>query len=134
MTVGVGHSITLQLNYYNMAFKFEKLEVWQSSVELTGIIHDVSSKFPTSELYILTSQIKRAVDSVSLNIAEGSTGQSNPEFKKFLGFAIRSAIEIVACIYIARRRKIISDEDFKLVYDFTETLVKRIQALRKSIK
>ena len=117
-----------------MAFKFENLEVWKDSVELTGIVHDVASKFPNDELYILTSQIKRAADSVSLNIAEGSTGQSNLEFRRFLGFAIRSAIEIVACIYVAKRRKIISPEDFEEIYNYTENLVKRIQALRKAIK
>ena len=46
-------------------------------------------------MYVLTSQIKRAADSIALNIAEGSTGQSNPEFAKFLGYAIRSGIEVV---------------------------------------
>jgi len=69
-----------------MPFKFEKLEVWKESVELTGLIDEVSKTFPKEEIYILTSQIKRAADSVSLNIAEGSTGQSNAEFKRFLGF------------------------------------------------
>ena len=116
-----------------MPFKFEKLEVWQESIELTRLVHEVSLKFPKDELYILAAQIKRAADSVSLNVAEGSTGQSNPEFSKFLGYAIRSGIEVVGCLYIARKRKIISDEDFKIIYDFTDTLVKRIQALRNTL-
>jgi four helix bundle protein len=117
-----------------MAFKFEKLKVWEESVELTGFIHEVSLKFPKEELYVLTSQIKRAADSVSLNFAEGSTGQSNAEFKKFLGYAIRSGIEVIGCIYIAKRRKIISEEDFKSIYKAVDMLVKRVQALRKSIE
>lgn len=117
-----------------MPFKFESLDVWKESVELTGVVHDVSAKFPSSELYVLTSQMKRAADSVCLNIAEGSTGQSSKEFKKFLGYAIRSGIEVVACIYVARRRRIISDEDFTYIYNFTDNLIKRVQALRKSIR
>lgn len=117
-----------------MPFKFEKLEVWKDSVELTGIVHEVTLKFPAPELYVLTAQIKRAADSVCLNIAEGSTGQSNAEFKRFLGYAIRSSIEVVACIYVAKRRKIISNDDFSEVYDFTDGLTKRIQALKKSIR
>jgi len=117
-----------------MAFKFEKLKVWQESVELTGYIHDISLKFPKEELYILTSQIKRATDSVSLNIAEGSTGQSNLEFKKFLGYTVRSGIEVVGCIYIAKRRKIISEKYFLYIYEAVDVLIKRIQALRNSIK
>ena len=117
-----------------MAFKFENLEIWKDSVELTGIVHDVSSKFPRAELYVLTSQIKRAADSVCLNIAEGSTGQSDPEFSKFLGYSIRSGIEIIACIYVAKRRKIISEGDFSEIYNFTDNLIKRIQALRNTLR
>ena len=116
-----------------MPFKFEKLEVWQESIELTKLIHDVTLKFPKEELYVLTSQIKRAADSVSLNIAEGSTGQSNPEFGRFLGYSIRSGIEVVSCIYIARKRGIISEEDFSTIYNFVDNLVKRLQALRNTL-
>ena len=116
-----------------MAFKFENLKVWQDAIELSGVVSDVSKSFPSHELYVLTSQIKRAADSISLNIAEGSTGQSNPEFKRFLGIAIRSGIEVISCIYIAKRRNIISEEDFHLIYNGIDGLIKRIQALRKSI-
>jgi four helix bundle protein len=116
-----------------MAFKFENLQVWQEALELTGVVHETAQKFPLTELHVLTSQIKRAADSVALNIAEGSTGQSNPEFIKFLGYAIRSAIEVVACIYIAKRRKIIAEDDFRLIYDYTDQLVKRIQALKNAV-
>jgi four helix bundle protein len=87
-----------------MPFKFEKLVVWQKSLDLSTIIHDVTKKFPREELYILTSQIKRAADSISLNIAEGSTGQTNAEFKRFLSIALRSDIEVVGCIHLANRR------------------------------
>ena len=61
-----------------MPFKFENLIVWQKAVDLSDIIHQLIKKFPKDELYILSSQFKRAADSVSLNIAEGSTGQTNP--------------------------------------------------------
>jgi len=116
-----------------MAFKFEKLEVWQESLELSFLIHQVTLSFPKDELYILTSQIKRAADSVSLNIAEGSTGQSNAEFRKFLSYSIRSGIEVVGCIHLAKKRSLIKDKDFDEIYLRTNSLVKRIQALRKSI-
>lgn len=109
-----------------MAFKFEKLEVWKDSVELSGLAHKVCLTFPKEELYILFPQIKRAADSVSLNIAEGSTGQTNPEFKKFLSYAIRSGVEVVGCIYLAKKRNIISDEDFETIYNATDQLVKRV--------
>ncbi len=66
-----------------MAFKFEKLEVWQLALELANNIHLLTRNFPKEEMFSLTSQIKRAADSVSLNIAEGSTGQSDAEQLRF---------------------------------------------------
>jgi four helix bundle protein len=116
-----------------MAFKFEKLEVWQESIELSSIVHQLTLSFPKDEIYVLSSQIKRAADSVSLNIAEGSTGQTNAEFRKFLSYAIRSGVEVVGCLYLAKRRLLIDEKDFQKAYILTELLVKRIQALRKSI-
>ncbi|SHF87546.1 four helix bundle protein [Cnuella takakiae] len=95
-----------------MPFKFEKLQVWQKALDLTGIIHDVTRRFPKEELFMLTSQIKRAADSICLNIAEGATTLSNAEFSRFLQIALRSDMEVVGCIFIAQRRGIICDEDF----------------------
>jgi len=121
-------------NKETMSFKFEELKVWQKSLELTLMIHDLTLRFPKDELYILTSQIKRAADSVSLNIAEGSTGQTDAEFNKFLGYALRSAIEVVSCLHIGLKRNIISKADFENNYNLTSEIIKMIQALRKSLK
>jgi four helix bundle protein len=117
-----------------MAFKFEKLIVWQKALELSSVVHEVALKFPKDELYNLTSQIKRAADSVSLNIAEGSTGQTNPEFNRFLGIAMRSDIEVVGCIYIAQKRNLISKDDFEMIYKMCEEILVMIGALRNSLK
>jgi len=117
-----------------MSFKFEKLDVWQKAIDLSFDVHQLTREFPREELYILTSQIKRAADSVALNIAEGSTGQSNPEFKQFVGYAIRSAIEVVSCLYIGKRREIIKEDNFKKLYSETQSIVRMLQALRKSLK
>lgn len=76
--------------------------------------------------------MQRAADSVALNIAEGSTGQSNPEFKKFLSYSIRSAIEVVSCLYLGKKRSIINDEDFTKLYSSYEGLIIKIQALKNS--
>jgi len=95
-----------------MPFKFEKLIIWQKSLELSDEVNQLTKTFPKEEVYVLTSQIKRAADSVSLNIAEGSTGQSNAEFARFLGIALRSDIEVVGCIFLAQRRGYIKKETF----------------------
>lgn len=117
-----------------MPFKFEKLEVWKLAIELSNRVNAMCKRFPKEELFILTSQMKRAADAVSLNIAEGSTGQSNQKFQRFLGYDLRSAIEVVSCIYLAKNRDYISENDFKQLYDFIDSLCKKIQALRNSLK
>ena len=117
-----------------MAFKFEKLKVWQRAVDLSGEIYQLTERFPKKEMFVLTSQIQRASDSIALNIAEGSTGQTNPEFKRFLSMALRSAMEVVSCFYLARKRRLVNDEEFTYFYNFLTELIKGIQALRNSIK
>jgi four helix bundle protein len=116
-----------------MAFKFEKLKVWQKALDLAGEIDKMTKTFPKEEIYVLTSQVKRAADSISMNIAEGSTGQSNPEFKKFLGYALRSDIEVVNCLHLAIRRGYINEEIFQKHYQSCEQILIMISALIKSL-
>lgn len=117
-----------------MAFKFENLEIWQKALDLTNDVSLLTkNSFPKEELFILTSQIKRAADSVVLNIAEGCTGQTNPVFINFLNYSLRSAVEVVSCLFIARKRNIISEADFQRLYSEYEALTKMITALRNTL-
>lgn len=116
-----------------MAFKFENLRVWQRAMDLNEKIFLLSKNFPADERYNLTSQIKRAADSVVLNIAEGSTSQSNPEFIRFLGYSLRSVVEVVCALFIAKRRNYIDAGQFDELYSFCEELSKMIQSLRKTL-
>lgn len=116
-----------------MAFRFEDLLVWQKGMDLNDRINQLSKSFPKDELYILTSQLKRAPDSIVLNIAEDSTGQTKPVFKTFLNYALRSAIEVVNCLIIAKRRQYIDQNQFEELYSDHEQLVKMITALRNSL-
>ncbi|HEY5535524.1 MAG TPA: four helix bundle protein, partial [Ignavibacteria bacterium] len=59
-------------------------------------------------------------------ISEGSIGQSNPEFKKFIGFSIRSLAEVVTCLYKASKRNYISEEEFKEHYEYAYNLMNMI--------
>jgi four helix bundle protein len=117
-----------------MAFKFEKLDVWKLAIEIADEVHLITDIFPKKEIFSLTSQMNRAVNSISLNIVEGSTGQTNPEQRRFLGYAQRSALEVVNCLYLANRRKYITKEIFDKQYSYLETLIKKIQALKNSLK
>lgn len=70
-----------------MPFKFEKLEVWQLALDYIDITYEIAGQLPRSEEYNLKSQILRAATSVALNIAEGSTSQTDVEQARFLGLA-----------------------------------------------
>lgn len=116
-----------------MPFNFEKLLVWQKAIQLSVEVTRIAKIFPKDEIFILSSQIRRASDSVALNIAEGSTGQSKPEFKRFLSIALRSNVEVVSCIHLAKSRNIINNDDFTLIYKKCEELSVMINALKKSL-
>jgi four helix bundle protein len=117
-----------------MPFKFDNLKVWNKALDLTIEIKEIASFFPKHELYNLSSQIRRASDSVVLNIAEGCTTQSDKEFNRFLGYSLRSAIEVVSCLFIAKRKVYIDSERFTKYYNNYEDLCKMINALKNTLK
>ena len=116
-----------------MSFKFEQLKVWQRAMDLGEEVNSMALTFPERERFNLSSQMLRAVDSVALNISEGSIGQSNPEFRKFIGYSIRSLAEAITCLYKARRRDYIKQEQFDAVYDASFNLMNMMAAFKNSI-
>jgi four helix bundle protein len=117
-----------------MPFKFEKLEVWQLALDYIDLIYEIAEQLPRSEEYNLKSQITRAATSVALNIAEGSTGQTDAEQARFLGLAIRSLLETVACQHIISRRKFLQDANsLRQAYRQAETLAAKLHTMRKTI-
>jgi four helix bundle protein len=117
-----------------MAYKFERLEVWQLALEYTDVIYAIAEQLPRSEEYNLKSQIVRAATSIALNIAEGSTSQSNAEQTRFLGLAARSLIETVACQHMINRRQYLEDPGpLRDAYRSSEKLFAKLQAFRASL-
>jgi four helix bundle protein len=114
--------------------KFERLEIWTLAIEYTDLCYSIAEKLPKREEYNLTSQVRRAAVSVALNIAEGSTGQSDAEQARFLGMALRSLIETVACQHLIHRRKYLDDISvLREVYRASDKLAAKLQAMRRSI-
>ena len=115
-------------------FKFEKLRIWHTAMDFGELIFEASGNFPVDEKYNLISQIRRAVDSIALNIAEGSTGQSNKEFQKFIGYSLRSLSEVVTCLHKAKRRKYLTDSDFSSFYTQAYSLMNSMGAFRATLQ
>jgi four helix bundle protein len=121
------------MDEYVPHFKFEKLQIWQKAMDFGETIFSVSLAFPKDEQFNLISQARRSADSIALNIAEGSISQSNPEYKKFLGYATRSLAEVVTCIHKAVRRKYINEDHFKQLYAEAFHLMNMIQSFKSKI-
>ena len=115
-------------------FKFEKLIIWQKAMDFGEEIFILTKSFPKDEMYNLSSQIRRAVDSIALNISEGATGQSNDEFKRFMSYSIRSLAEVVTCLHKAKRRNYLNSEQFQKNYEASFNLMNMMTAFKKSIK
>ena len=117
-----------------MPYKFEKLEVWKLALEYLNLIYVIANKLPSFEEYNLKSQVVRAATGIALNIAEGSTSQTDPEQARFLGIALRSLIETVACQHLIKQRGYLKDPTLlDEAYQFSEKLFAKIQAFRKNV-
>jgi four helix bundle protein len=118
-----------------MPYKFEQLEVWKLALEYVNLIYAIAEKLPAFEEYNLKSQIVRAGTGIALNIAEGSTSQTDPEQARFLGLAIRSLIETVACQHLIKQRGYLKDPTpLDEAYQFSEKLFAKLQAFRKNLQ
>jgi four helix bundle protein len=117
-----------------MTYKFEKLEVWKLALEYLDQMYAIAGQLPRSEEYNLVSQFRRSTTSICLNIAEGSTSQSDAEQARFLGMAIRSLIETVACQHLISRRKYLKDPaSLREAYRLSEKLFAKLQAFWASL-
>jgi four helix bundle protein len=114
-------------------YPFEKLEVWQLAVELTGRVYAAARKLPRSEVFALGDQMRRASVSIALNIAEGRAADSEPEFRRFLGIALRSLIEVEACVRLGIQLGLVSQNDADAVCVVADRLEAKLRTLRSRL-
>jgi four helix bundle protein len=112
---------------------FRKLKVYQRSIDFSVMIYELTKGFPKDEQFGLTSQIRRAVTSVSLNIAEGSGNSSDKEFKRFLDFSLRSNYEVVSCIEIAQRLKYCEEDKARHLITEADEISSMIVGFKKQL-
>lgn len=112
---------------------FRKLKIYQRAIEFTVEIYKLSKTFHKEELYGLTSQIRRAVTSISLNIAEGSGSNSEKEFKRFLEIALRSDYEVMTCLEIALRLNYCERKEFDRLIAEADEIAAMIIGFSKSL-
>jgi len=114
-------------------YPFEKLEVWQLSLDLVEKIYHITENLPEEEKFGLMSQLKRASVSVSLNIAEGRASDSDAEFRRFLGIALKSLVETIACMIICKRLRFLDNNTVKDTCEFCDKIEAKIRKFRTTL-
>ena len=114
-------------------YKFQKLQVYQLALKYVRSVYALSERLPQRERFNLSSQIERASTSIVLNIAEGSTGQSDPEQNRFLGLALRSYLETVACFDLIELAGYVTAEMLASIRAEGHQLFIKLSAFRKSL-
>jgi four helix bundle protein len=108
------------------AKRFEELEVWKRSRELTNLIYSFSNFDVFSRDFALRDQNRRASISIMSNIAEGFESSTQRTFIKYLGYAKASAGEVRAQLYVVKDQGYISEEDFGKAFETVEICSKQL--------
>jgi len=93
--------------------RFKELIVWQKSKVFVKLIYTCTSTFPKEEIYLITSQIKRANVSIATNIAESARRRTNPQFVNFLDIALGSDSEVENLLILSHNLTLVDEEAFK---------------------
>ena len=91
---------------------YEKLIVWQKSMDLVIAVYTLTKRFPRDEVYSLISQMRRSAVSIPSNIAEGSRRGTRKDFRNFLLIAYGSGAELETQMKLAQRLSYGSIEDY----------------------
>jgi len=113
---------------------YQDLEVWKSSIALVKEIYQATTRFPSSEIYGLTNQIRRAAVSIPSNIAEGQGRISPKEFRQFLSISIGSLAEVETQLIIAKEINYLAPEELNPFLIKIDHIRKMAKALLNSIK
>jgi four helix bundle protein len=112
----------------------KNLLVWKDAIELVETIYNLSNKFPESEKFGLTSQIKRAVVSIPTNIAEGAARNTKKEFIQFLYISSGSLSEVDTLITIASNLNYIKKEELEVITKKMDKVSALLNGLIKKLK
>ena len=117
-----------------MRFRFKKFKVYQDSKRFCKFCRDIVEKHIKRRDKELASQVERALNSIILNIAEGSADNSDVEFARFLGISIRSVYEVVAGFDLALLYGMIVAEQNEKIESNAQELVRQLSGFRNSLK
>ena len=114
--------------------RFKDLEIWKKGRIFCSEIYSITSKFPESEKFGLTNQLRRASVSIHSNIAEGSSRKSNKDFAPFLQITLGSAYEIETQLLIAFDLGFINKEELNKLLKNLDSIIKMTFKFNSTLK
>jgi four helix bundle protein len=113
---------------------YKDLFIWQKSMLLVMNIYEITKVFPNSEIYGLTSQLRRSAISIPSNIAEGYGRKSTNDYKRFLQIAVGSLYELQTQIEIAFNLKYLGEQKHPEIIDLSIEIDKMLYSIIQKIK
>jgi four helix bundle protein len=114
-------------------FNFENLNVYQKALDFVKLVYVATKGFPQEEIFGLTSQLRRAAVSITLNIAEGSA-QTKKGFRKFIDIARGAVFECVAILQISQELGYIGAQKLEQLRTDLVTISKMLSGLKRSLE
>ena len=113
-------------------YSFEKLEVWKESIDLVKSIYKITNNFPSEEKFGLINQLRRASVSISSNLSEETSRNTNKDKAHFTTMSFCSVMEVLNQLIISKELNFISENDYILVRYKLEKITNMLNALRKA--
>ena len=113
---------------------YRRLDTWQLAMTLVERIYKVTSGFPQSELYGLTSQIRRAAVSVPANVAEGFCLRATKPYARHVAIALGSHGELETCLELSVRLRFLSPADYQTLESTLTSVGSLLSGLHRSLK
>ena len=114
--------------------RFKELDIWKLSRQFCSEVYAITSKFPDSEKFGITNQLRRVSVSVPSNIAEGASRRSNKDFGRFLEIAIGSMYELETQLMISKDLGFINKKESEVLLSDLESIIKMTSKFKSTLK
>jgi len=110
-----------------------EIKVWIKAIDFVTQLYKKTETFPQTEMYGLTSQMRRSAISIPSNIAEGFGRKTQKEFKRFLQISMGSLFELQTQLEISKNLKYLNDTDFNEIFDDLREIERMLSSFINSI-
>ena len=112
-----------------MARDYTKIKAWQLADELALLVYKATKDFPRSEIWGLTSQMRRAAVSAAANIVGGSARKNRREYLQFLYIALSSLTELSYYIRLSKELEYVNNDQYEELWAKSQEALRTLQGL-----